>query len=419
MHRLAALVVAALLVAPDEARAETGWKLQGLPLVSYNSDEGLGYGARVLLLDRGTGVELPFRYSLMAQFFQTTKGVAAHRIFFDAPAFLGSRYRIDNDIAWSIDKFSPWYGLGNEAAYVESADTCADRDALAKNPDACPGNAAFRGLRYYRYDRNTLPRIKLNVRRDVSGPWKLLAGYRFTLNHITPFYDAGDLGQTGDSQLAADARAGRLIGWDGTRRAFDLRTSEVTAGVVYDTRDNEPAPVSGMFHEVTVRAGLRGLGSQFDYRGANATVRFYQWIFDRSLVAALRGIADVQGGDVPFILLSTTGGLDGPDGLGGLFSARGILKNRLQGKVKLLVTPELRWRFYQGPRLGWETVAAVDFGRVWSEAGKGEAGGLKAGGSAGLRAAWNRNFLVRLDVGFGLTEPYGTGSVYLTFDEMF
>ena len=425
--RAAAALVLAGLAASLPARAsdlappppDTGWTLQGLPLVSYNSDEGFGYGARVLLIDRGTGRELPFRHSLMAQFYQTTKGVAAHRIFFDAPGFLGSPYRIDADVAWSIDKFSPWYGLGNQSVYLESRDTCADREALAKNPDVCPGNPAFLGARYYRYDRNTLPRIKLNLRRDLRGPWKLFGGYRFTLNHITPFYGPDDLGQTGDSQLAADARAGRLVGWDGSRRAFDLRTSEVTAGVVYDSRDNEPAPTSGMFHEVSARAGLRALGSQFDYRGVNATARFYQYLFDRSLVAALRAIADVQGGDVPFLLLPTTGGLDGPDGVGGLFSARGLLKNRLQGKVKLLVTPELRWRFYQGARLGWELVTAIDVGRVWSELGRAEAGGLKAGAAAGIRAAWNRNFLVRLDTGFGLTEPYGTGSVYLTFDEMF
>jgi hypothetical protein len=39
-----ALALAAALLSLA-ARAETGWSPQGLPLISYNSDEGLGYGA--------------------------------------------------------------------------------------------------------------------------------------------------------------------------------------------------------------------------------------------------------------------------------------------------------------------------------------------------------------------------------------
>ena len=411
----------ALALGSLAARAETGWSPQGLPLVSYNSDEGFGYGARVLLIDHGSGVEQPFRYSFMAQFYQTTKGVAAHRLFFDAPAFLGSAYRVDANLEWSIDKFSPWYGLGNQSRYVEAIDTCGDKDALAANPDRCPGNPQFKGARYYRYNRNSLPRIKLNLRRELGGPYQLLAGYRFSLNRISPLYSTGDLGQGSESQLTEDARKGLITGWDGSNpgKGFRLRTSEAIAGLVFDTRDNEPAPTEGMFHEISARAGLQALGGQFDYGGFNATARFYRSLGTRSVVAALRVLADATFGDVPFFLLSTTGGLDGPDGVGGQFSARGLLKNRLQGKVKLLVTPEVRWRFYQGTSIDLETVAALDAGRVWADLGSGEGGGPKLGGAGGVRVAWNKNFVIRLDLGVGISEPYGTGSIYLTFDEMF
>jgi hypothetical protein len=211
------------------------------------------------------------------------------------------------------------------------------------------------------------------------------------LNKISPLYSPEDLGQGANSQLAEDARRGLLTGWDGSSpgQAFQLRTSEVTLGLVYDTRDNEPAPTEGMFHEASARSGLKALGGQFDCGGVNLTARFYRTLGVRWVVAALRVLADATFGDVPFFLLSTTGG------------------------------PELRVRFYRGARLELETVAALDAGRVWADLGSGDGGGPKLSTSGGLRVAWNRNFVIRLDVGFGLSEPYGTGSIYLTFDEMF
>lgn len=414
-------MLAALLLAFGAQAAEEplrGWTPAGLPLLNYNSDEGLGYGARVLLVDHGDGHEQPFRMSVMAQFFQTTKGVAAHRLFLDMPGFLGSAYRMDLDVAWSIDKFSPWYGPGNGASYDPAVDTCADHGPLSVDPSHCAGTPAFRGLRFYRYDRNTLPRLKLNFRGPLAGPWKFLAGVRFSLNRITPFYGPDDLGQQGESQLALDARAGRISGYEGDA-PFTRREGFATLGLVYDTRDNEPAAHSGMFLEGSLRAGSRALGGEDEWQGGNLNLRFFQALGTPRVVAALRVLADAMVGDVPFFLLNTTGGLDGPEGVGGQFTLRGLLKNRLQGMGKLLLTPELRGTAYEGSHLDLRLVAALDLGRVWAQVGKADPGPWRAGGSLGFRAAWNRDFVVRVDLGLGLSESYADKSLYVTFDEMF
>jgi outer membrane protein assembly factor BamA len=402
---------------------ETGWSPQGLPLLSYSTDEGLGYGVRLLLVDHGSGNEQPYRYAITAQFFQTTKRIAAHQLSVDAPHFLGTPVRVEVDLGWSINKFFPYYGLGNTSTYQAQLDTCDDRAALAADPDHCPGDPAFKGLRYYRYDQETLPRIKLNFRRDLNGPWKLFAGYRFRLTRISPLYGADDLGQHGNSRMIEDARAGKLAGYDGSDpgASFRRRTAELTGGLVYDARDNEPAPTEGMFHEVSLRGGLRPLGGEFNYWGANATLRVYHWLVPgyRNLVAAARVLFDVAGGEVPFHLLTATGGLAGPDAVGGDSSVRALLANRLQGKVKALANAELRWRFFSVPHFDFGVVAALDAGRVWAEMGKRDPGPIRAGAAAGLRIAWNRNFVIRFDYGIGISEPYADGNIYLTFDEMF
>ncbi|SEK49385.1 Surface antigen [Stigmatella aurantiaca] len=408
----------------DTPPRRTGWDLQGLPILNFNTDEGFGYGALVMLVDRADGTHEPFRYSLLAQFLQTTRQVASHQLIFDAPRFLGSPWRVGVEAAYTRARFAPYYGLGNTAERIREYATCEDRDALEDNPDVCPGNPDFRGLRYYTYDLKSLPRLRLNLRRAVARSWNLFLGYRFRPDRVVPRYSADDLGQSGDSKLMEDAKAGVLEGFEeGVPRSIPARTSEVLAGLQYDTRDVEASPSSGMFHELSVRGGAGPLGSQFDYWGATLHARFYLPVLpgSRRLVAGARVLADVLGGEVPLTLLPFFGGLEGKDGLGGVYSARGLLLRRFQGPAKLLLNGELRWTALSGglfgQQFGLTLVGFVDSGRVWRNLDFQEGGGLKTSAGGGLRIAWNREFVIRADYGVGLSES--TSGFYLDFGHLF
>ncbi len=413
--------------AVERSPVRTGWRVQGLPLVNYNSDEGLGYGARLMLVDRGNGTERPYRMVFVAQFFQTTRGVANHRLFLDAPRFLESRWRLAASVGIINDRFSPYFGLGQRAGYTAAYATCADRSTLSTNPDVCPDNPDFRGLRYYTYDQRTLPSIMVNGRRQLGdSPWQLEVGYRFRLTDVRTRYGADDLGQARESLLEEDIRAG-LVGGLGEERAgglLRLRSGEVNAGVILDLRDNEPAPVRGMFHEFALRGAAPATGSAFTYGGASLNLRFYHPLFTERLVAALRLFGDVVAGDVPFTLLSTFTGIEwreGFGGIGGVYSARGILKNRLQGKAKLLGNGELRWKFLSvepgGQRLDFTLISFFDAGRAWTDPRFRDATTPLYGAGGGLRIAWEENFVVRAD--YGVSPRDGTTGFYLDFNHMF
>lgn len=432
----------ALPFAGDDAKAATnsalappkkptGWTFQGLPQANYSSDDGIGYGARVQLVHRGNGEENPYRYRLMAQFFQTTNNVAYHRLFFDAPRLGGAPLRLDVDLDWYQDKFSPYYGLGNGTAYEREFDTCADRQGLRASPDVCPGNDDFRGLRYYTFSKDTVPRLKANIRVDLAQGWKGFVGYRLFRTTIAPRYGSSDLGQSGPSRLLEDGAQGLLTGFpDGydfdRAPSFVGTTGELTAGLVLDNRDKETSPTLGMFHELSGRYGHPALGSDFTYWGANLNARFFVplWPGSRRLIAAARVLGDVLGGEVPFWMLSATGGIDGPDGVGGGYSARGVSKNRLQGRVKLVVNSELRWTFAQlssgSQTFDFGLVGAFDLGRVWIDLDslrqRRDPGGFAQGATVGLRFAWNESFLVRLDYAVLAREK---GGLYFIFDQMF
>lgn len=394
------------------------------PLLNFNSDEGLGYGVRVLLINRGEG-EKPYRLGITGQFFQTTNDVFLHLFRVDAPQLLGTKWRVNLDLSYEGSRFAQYYGQGNGSVFDPRRSTCEDRAALLEDPDVCPGNPDFVGLRYYVYERRTLPRIALMARRPLVDPWKLFGGYRLQFVNIRPMYPLKDLGQTADSRLVEDAKAGLLVGYDGqSTEPFNLRSAELIAGIIYDTRDNEPAPGRGMFHEASLRVAAPVIGSQFLYWGLNANLRLYVPVvpgYDR-LTAAFHGLLDITGGDVPFYQLASFGGLGGYEtGVGGVYTVRGIRANRYQGKEKLVLNGELRWRFVDlkllGQDVAFTAVTGADVGRSWRDIDFNDVGGLHAGATLGLRLAWNRDLVVRFDYGAGLTEP--TSGFYIEFGNMF
>jgi outer membrane protein assembly factor BamA len=395
-----------------------------VPAINFNTDDGFGYGVILMLVDRADGSYDPFRYSVLFQFFQTTRQVASHLINLDAPRFLDSQWRMGLELGYARTLFAPYYGLGNTAQYVPELSACEDRDALETNPDVCPDNPDFRGLRYYTYDHRSLPRIRLNARRGLSGTWQLFLGYRLRVDRIRTRYSADDLGQSGDSKLLEDASAGLLNAHEGgLAERVSERTSEVMLGIQYDTRDIESTPHEGMFHELSVRGGAGAIGSQFNYWGATLHTRFFHPVIPgyKSLVMGWRGLFDVMGGDVPISLLHIYGGLENKDGFGGVYSARGILLRRYQGPVKLLLNSELRWTPLSaepwGQQFDFTLAGFLDAGRVWSNLRFSEGGGLKTSAGGGLRVIWNREFVIRLDYGVGITEP-STG-FYLDIGHIF
>lgn len=397
---------------PTEAARPTGWVVQGLPLINFNTDSGVGYGAQVVAVDRADGTWRPWRASITLMYWATTADIFNHSLAVDFPRALGTKWRVGAEVQVSRHRFNPWYGLGNASAYDRTSDQCEDRAGLATNPDVCGTNPGFRGLRYYQYDLFGLPRLHLNLRRPLGDAWQLFLGYRLRLESVRLHYDAGELGQTQDSQLVQDALAGRVAGLDGTQPGLQSqRTSELTAGIQYDTREPEAVPSAGMFHELAVRGASRVLGSEFDYWGATLHARAWLPVGgpQTRLVAALRGLADVSGGEVPVTMLSRFGGLDSREGLGGTSSGRGILRNRYQGPVKVLATAELRWLPLEvhplGQRFDFGGVCFADAGRVWSDLSFSEGGGLKASAGGGLRVVWNQVMVIRVDYGVGLTEP--------------
>ncbi len=117
----------------------------------------------------------------------------------------------------------------------------------------------------------------------------------------------------------------------------------------------------------------------------------------------LRGVVDIQLGDVPFYELARYEDTF----FGGANGIRGVPGQRYYGRIKLFGNVELRSRWF-GFDVGgktWTLGSAVflDAGRLWSDFGShpeldGTGLGFKVGLGGGIRLQQGEQFIVRLDV---------------------
>lgn len=400
----------------------TGWGFAGLPLVNFSSDVGLGYGLRGAAYDYGDG-QVPYRYAIVATYFATTGGQQKHSLKLDAPRFLGTPWRFDVKLYYQQELFMPFYGVGNASSNEPQVPPLGFEQGLPCDREGVDQSKCDPDARFYTNDL-IAPYLFFNARRDIEGtPWKLFGGYKFRLAKIVDHPE-----RSPNTFVDTKLRLDKPLGWDCGRGGKSMcRTAWLDAGIVYDTRDLEPAPMSGMFHELSLRGASKWLGSSFNYGGVNLHLRAYLSLTsDKRLVFASRFLADVLFGDVPFYEQGYYGGLAPDEAIGGSESVRGQLRLRYIGNVKVMESVELRWMFLKlspgTQKVDFTFQVSADAGRVWSKlpgdpALDGTGMGLHFGLGAGLRIAWNDNFIVRVDFAPELGSQ--DGGLYITFDHVF
>jgi outer membrane protein assembly factor BamA len=175
--------------------------------------------------------------------------------------------------------------------------------------------------------------------------------------------------------------------------------------LVYDSRDNEPAPNRGVWTDIVGEWYTGLIGSDNDFLRLTLTDRRY-FTLRKNLVYANRIIVENIFGEAPLLLYYPLGGSFRIDeGVGGYRSIRGAYKNRYVGSAKFIMNMELRYRFYDFQFAGQDFYltanAFFDFGRVWHENDlKGDFTNLHTGKGGGVHIGWNENFIVYAEMAF-------------------
>ncbi|HZX42837.1 MAG TPA: BamA/TamA family outer membrane protein [Myxococcaceae bacterium] len=377
------------LAAPDPEAFRLGAKDSGfdfvpIPVASFNSDTGFGFGL-VLLAYFYAKDYRPYRHGFTAQFFATTTGFQGHYITWDAPHLLGP-VRVEARLEFHKDLYAPYYGPGNHTFPGQFLD----------GPDKFFG--------YLNVWTSDWIRFRIKPLGDAA-PLTLYAGYQYRYFWITP-YAGSNLDQE------------RPNGVTGGRNGAGV------AGILFDTRDDEQNTHSGFLVQAAARMARPWTGSQFSYQGVTFGTRIFFSLGTPRLVLALHGEVDHLWGDVPFWEWNQLGGISSVEGLGGLDTVRGVPRNRYGGNTKALGNVELRWATVEIPwgpaplQIGLS--GFFDTGRVWQP---GQPNGTffdhdqwHSGAGGGLRLM-RRAAVIRADFGFDL-ETKRTG-VYIAFGQLF
>lgn len=423
---VALLVIVATFAYGQEEK--TGWGFGGVPAVAYNSDTGFLYGIVFEAYNFGEGGYSPYKYTIKPTWTRTTKGSGENTLFFDSKYLLPNDIRITAYAGYLTEQALPFYGFnGAQTDYTpayEISDTeNADYDANM-----------YRTRVFYRHERNTL-RLTADFQKSVlSENLRVIAGFGYIDTQVDTVDEAGlnegkdeDLLPLDEPTLYDEYVATGFIKAD---EAKGGATNYLKLGLVYDTRDNEPNPMSGMWTEALFTTYPSFLGSDFAFSTLTATHRQYFTIIENDLSMTYRVGYQQHFGDVPFYMLPWfQSSYKMTEGLGGSKSLRGILKNRIVGNSIVMANLEARWKFYKtvigGQNLYLALNGFADMGQVIDPyeyptvllnantaipTGD-DALHLSYGG--GLRIVLNQNFIVAVDYGLAADEQDGNSGLYI------
>ena len=225
------------------------------------------------------------------------------------------------------------------------------------------------------------------IQRRLTGGLRALAGFH------AERWGMGTL--TGPSVLATDLAGGAdpTLG----RNTTDLT---VRGGLVFDTRDDEPAANRGVLLEAIHALSA---GGDLDYSRTTVSASGYVPVGEQ-LVLSARALAQGMGGTPRVGSYHLIEASDRPfTGLGGALSHRALMANRFLGRDKILLNLDARYHVVNLPRAARASILVFfDAGRVFEgEPFKLTTTDLKVGGGIGLFAQLGRAGIIGTTAGVG------------------
>jgi hypothetical protein len=427
-----------------EEKVKTGFSLFGVPIPVFDTDIGFRYGGLLNLYWYGDGSRYPmYNHCVYLEWSRTTKGNGINQITYDTDRLIPG-IRSFFEFTYLTEKALDFYGF-NGYQSVYDLDFEKGRDAI--------GNA---NRLYYRHARQLL-RIKGDFQGEIIGQkFRWLAGVAFYGSNIEPVdVDALNEGKDPDDLLSQNSLYQDYLDW-GVIKEDQVSGGNHTllkAGLVYDTRDNERNPYTGIWTEMQFHYAPSFLSNtDYSYTRLILTHRQYFTIIPERMNFAYR--LSYQGklsGEMPFYMLPylyNTAPQLTTDGVGGNKTIRGVRRNRIAGDGFAYGNVELRGKIVRGTVLNQNVYIALS---VFADAGmvtqkyKFDASGIPdqvntvpgyedrpaqvidldekevphIGFGAGFHLALNQNFIIAVDYGFAARKEDGDTGLYIGLDFLY
>lgn len=446
MKKTIVLIFICLLIIPNRVHAQekekksgdtTGFVPGGVPAIAYDTDIGFLYGLILNFYFYGDGSRYPkYDHSLYMEWSRTTKGTGNNVLRFDSDKILPG-IRTLGEVSYYTEQALDFYGFNGYKSYYN-----------ADYEDDTPDNAEYLSRLFYRLDRKML-RLRTDFSGDIiENKLKWFGGLEFYNNRIDTV-NITKLNKGKDEDKKLPGVGGGLYG----RYAYDWDLlpqdqlnggthTLIKAGLIYDTRDNEPNPMKGIWTEAQILIAPSFLSDKdLSYTKLVLTHRQYFTLIPRDLNLVYRISYQAKlTGEMPFYMLPFV--FNSPpswtrDGIGGSKTMRGIMRSRVVGEDYLFGNVEMRWKFVHFTLWKWNVYLALsgflDGGMVTGEykintdnvpaammyffPDDKETLHLSSGG--GLHIALNENFIVAADYGRALNKRDGDQGFYIGLDFLF
>ncbi len=421
-----------------EEKVKTGFNLGGVPVVAYDTDVGFKYGALVNLYWYGDGSRYPqYDHSVYVEWSRTTKGNGINQITYETDKLIPG-IRALFEASYLTEKSLDFFGFnGYQAVYDWEYEASYDSEGLA--------NRLF-----YRHSRKLL-RLKADFQGEIIGQkLRWLGGIAYYGSSID-LVDVNDLNEGKDDDLLSDnSLYGSYLDW-GIIKADQAKGGNHTilkGGLVYDTRDNEPNPFTGVWSEMQLHYAPSFLSNtNYSYGRIILTHRQYFTLIPEWMNFAYRlSYQGKLGGEMPFYMMPfmfQSAPKLTRDGVGGAKTVRGVKRNRIVGdgfafgnvelRGKILRTSLFKQNFYIA------LSAFVDAGMVTQKYNFDYSGmpdvlpddlpdqilDLDAnevphiGFGGGIHFALNQNFILTVDYGMAAKKADGETGLYINLNYLF
>lgn len=439
------ILISCLSVSAQESRGEeeikTGWNFGLLPAISWDNDLGFQYGGLINLYHYGDGSRYPqYDHSIYMEASAYTRGSGIYRLMYDSDRLLKNT-GLTIDLSYIPNQAYNFFGWnGYEAVYNQDWEDDNQPDSI------------YKSRVFYRYN-NEMFRFKTDLQGPLSGHYRWLAGFQWYNFEVGPVdIDRLNKGKDEDEKLPPLSEQPGLydkyVDW-GLIPEDEAEGGSLVllkAGLMYDSRDNKPNPMKGIWTEVALEGAPAALGSiSKSYLKFSLIHRQYFTLIPRDLSLAGRlALQTTIAGHAPFYVqpLMITSMLRGAteEGLGGVRNLRGIPRNRVVGDGVVYGNFELRWKFFRTRLLNQNFYFGLntflDAGRVIDRIdieqevkminipNKEEyfafgTESLHVSYGLGVRVVMNQNFIIAVDYGRAADSRDGTSGFYVGLNYLF
>lgn len=380
----------------DLIHKKEGIYVTGLPQFGYDPINKFSFGLQGTIFQDGKRTDpffpyTPYRYRIDLSINRSSKNEQEYILGADVPFIGNTKWRFRANIGYYTSPNTLYFGDDENTleslSYYPNGDTTLN---LVENAtfDAYTNNLVGLNSNYHAYVEEYYFVNPTMEHSFFGGRVRFLGGFEFDIINMKS--------HNGTSKLVEDVQKLKTTGL-GSQFFTSFQT-----GIVYDTRNLETDPSSGVFAELTNAFAIKGLGSVYNINKTFAQAKIYfkilPKVFKKAVFASRFGIGATSD-NAPFWQQQFNWSSEIP--VFGL-PLRGYKTNRFLGNVMSFANIELRVRFLQfkilKQHLAFSVVPMLDVGGVFNDLGRIFMwDNYRYSTGLGARIAWNINTILRFD----------------------